>query len=369
VAQNFVIRNYRSDDVQQIVELLRTSFNEWPHFDLDCSPKDHWEWKYQDNPLKTNIVIVAETDNKIVGCDHKLFNKFKIAGKILTCRQGLDSATHPNYRGKSIYSKIREFEVKMDQKPTIPTGIQYYASSNPIIINKEEELGEKHFPYPILALIRIIDIDLHLKKRKLIDKTLIKYGYDAMKILNTLENSSNKKKKQNSNMKIVEIKKFDNRTNNFWNKIQNNYAFIAVRSKEYLNWRYCDHRGGNYIVKAATENDDIIGYVVLRINNFDKTYPIGYVVDLCTLLDRPDCAELLIEESLRYFDERKINVINYCTVKGHPYSKLFKKFGFLDSRMNKFIGYFPTNPEANKKEFVNAKPDKLLFQYNDIDYI
>ena len=51
--------------------------------------------------------------------------------------------------------------------------------------------------------------------------------------------------------KIFPIQYFDDRINVFWNKIRNEYNFITERNKDYLNWRYCDKRGGNHEVFIA----------------------------------------------------------------------------------------------------------------------
>jgi hypothetical protein len=64
-----------------------------------------------------------------------------------------------------------------------------------------------------------------------------------------------------------------------------------------------------------------------------------------------------------------INCVNYCTVKGHPYQKHMEKFGFIDSRSNIFIAYRSVREVSELDEFINAAPNKILFQYNDFDWI
>ncbi len=60
---------------------------------------------------------------------------------------------------------------------------------------------------------------------------------------------------------------------------------------EYLNWRYSDRRGGDYILKEAIEGERALGYVVLRVNGYQEKYPVGYIVDLLALPGRyPDYA-------------------------------------------------------------------------------
>ena len=77
-----------------------------------------------------------------------------------------------------------------------------------------------------------------------------------------------------------------------------------------MNWRFCDSRGGNYVVKMAEENGSILGYIILRINKIREDYPIGYIVDLLTLPERLDVVSDLISNSVNYFDVNDVNAIN-----------------------------------------------------------
>jgi len=63
---------------------------------------------------------------------------------------------------------------------------------------------------------------------------------------------------------VSEISRFDDRINLFWNQIKDNYIFITEKTRDYLNWRYCDKRGGNYIVKIVEK--DILSVHIFRNN-------------------------------------------------------------------------------------------------------
>jgi hypothetical protein len=367
--RDLIVRQYLPGDEDQIVKLLQIVFQGWPHFDLDHSSKDHWDWKFLDNPIKNQLAFVAEFENKIVGCDHMLMNRIKLGRKIFQCKQAVDAAVHPNFRGIGVYSKIRAYEMEVELDFSPPLGLIYYASGNPIIINKEEGLGYRRFPHPIVHLVRILNVDTHLKKYNLTKKSLLKYGYNTSKILDLIQNSLKKTKVVESKLRIVDINRFDERIEIFWDKIKDDYSFITEKSRKYLNWRYSDPRGGKYIIKEAEEDGAIIGYVVLRVNNYVSDYHTGFIVDLNTLWDHPDCADALIAESLRFFDETKINIVNYCIVKGHPYEKQFKKFGLVNSRNDIYVAYRSGSDVPELEDFKYSTPGKMLFQYGDIDWI
>lgn len=170
-------------------------------------------------------------------------------------------------------------------------------------------------------------------------------------------------------LEVGHIDRFDERIDAFWERMSGAYGFITERTKEYLNWRYRDPRGGAYSVMQAEEDGAIIGYIVLRINRWVDGLPEGYVVDLCTLKNRLDCAEVLINEAVRLFDDAGVNTVSYWGVKGHPYTEVFKRFGFIDSRYKIALAYNNVNLNEEYVAFKNLSADEVLFQYGDSDWI
>ena len=65
---------------------------------------------------------------------------------------------------------------------------------------------------------------------------------------------------------IKKISAFDERIDEFWKIVNDNHDFILERGREYLNWRYCDFRAGEFIVEQAEEDGKILGYIVYNIN-------------------------------------------------------------------------------------------------------
>jgi hypothetical protein len=70
-----------------------------------------------------------------------------------------------------------------------------------------------------------------------------------------------------------------------------------------------------------------------------------------------------------YLDGQGINVINSWMVKGHPYERVLKRHGFLETRKVVSVSATPGNLGEKFKHFSNAPADRLLFQYGDSDWI
>ena len=196
-------------------------------------------------------------------------------------------------------------------------------------------------------------------------------GYYVVKTLNVIGNLFTRRRRQpESTHTISEIDVFDDRINEFYDGIKGHFSFMVERSRDYLNWRYCDFRGGDYVVRQFEEGGRVLGYVVLRVNRFREEYPTGYVVDLLTLPDRPDVAEALVSDAVGYFDGLGVNVVRYWVIKNHPYEKIFKKHGFVSFWKRAPVVIFgPRSLNEDWDEFRGAPENRLHFQMGDTEWM
>lgn len=361
-----MVRSYQPGDDKKIVELLDLVFGGWPKFDLGFSPLEHWKWKYQGNPLKLSQIAVGESDNRIISCEHSFPLRIKIGEKVCLGHHSGDLAVHPDFRRMAISEKMRKLLVQMRQKPG--SSLVYFVTFNPILIKSLSKFYLR-FPYKVTTFIRIHDIDLHLRKMPIEYALMKKYYFQLVKLMGRFRGSSQHNTLSSHNFQIREIAAFDNSINVFWGEIKNHYDFIVERSRDYLNWRYFDARGGDYLVKIAETDSKILGYVVLRINKLQKDYPLGYVVDLLTLHNRLDVAHALVADAVDYFANHNINVIHCLVIKHHPYQTVLKRNGFVTRREEAPFFYKESAKEEELRKSKIHSPSRIHFSYGDFDGI
>lgn len=352
-------------DEHSIVELLEEAFNGWPSHEPRCPPLDHWRWKYRDGDIRKRLVCVALHEDEIIGVKHTVPLKLKLFGETLPCGIGSDVAVHRKMRDTGIRNKI-----------TVPTdrmrkeyGLQYNynITSNPVaikILSKTQNL----FPVPLTNLTRIKDIDHQLQAMPMKNAWLMKQGYHGTKLLNTIRNLAYKPEKTDEETQVRDVTIFDERINEFYEAAMDHYDFIVERSMEHLNWRYCDPRAGDFIVKQAEDTEgNIQGYTVLATTRSRTDYPIGCVVDMITLPDRYDVADLLLQEATDFFDGQDVNIAICLTVQDTPYMKVYQRHGFLNSRIKPKMFYYPLTDTDDFKKLRNTSPQRIHFSYGDVD--
>jgi len=365
LTEEFEVRPSRHGDEEEIVQLLELVFDGWPHMDLQCSPLEHWMWKHIDNPFKKNIVMVAERNGGIIGTNHTILLKIKIGNDVDISGQATDLTVHPDFRGVGVRTQIRVSKYPRCER----AGVKFYlaVSGNPIVIKSEIRRRNPRFPHRILNLVKLDDIDLQIEKMPVKNAWIKKFGYHTVKTMNKLRYAFTDFKHPNQDIKISEATTFDERINEFWSVIAEHYGYIAERSRDYLNWRYCDPRAGGFKVKIATEGSKVLGYGVLKINRFLRDYAVGFIVDLLVLPDQPDVASALVEDAVGYFEENDVNIVNALAIRGHPYEKVLKRHGFLDSGI-RFSLFMRGIDKAGLLEVIEScPPSRAFYSWGDHD--
>ena len=361
----FIIRPYQPGDEEQIVQLLHKVFKGWPRFDIPYSSLEYWEWKYLENPLKTLSIALAISNNRVVGCYHSIQQRIKFFDRFFLIGVGVDAVVHPDYRKMGLYDRMLKQLEGIEEKICIRN--HYTVSANPILLNRNLRRGYPSFPHSIMIYVRIHDVSRHLQKMPIENAWVKKLGFTSIKWINKLKNVFSKP--LDKSFKVNHIQSFDERIELFWEEVKNHYDFIVERNRDYLNWRYCDSRGGEYVVKQAEESGRILGYIVIRINKFTEDYPVGYIVDLLSLPDRPDVSHYLLEDAVNYMDGEKINFISGLVVKNHSNEQIFKVNGFVNSR-EKINIFFKKYLMIEKiKELQKSIPDKIHFSLGDFGHI
>jgi hypothetical protein len=145
------------------------------------------------------------------------------------------------------------------------------------------------------------------------------------------------------------------------------HDFIFQRSLEDFRWRYRDPRGGEYTVKYAAKDNEIIGYVVLGEKIVDN-YPVGYIVELISLQEFSLVQDRLIGEAVEYFRERRVNLILFLSVSGKSMEHFLRRHMFVPGEPL-YLTYTLGMYDEDLLKWEPFLVDRVHFCYGDFDYI
>lgn len=97
-----IIREAKPTDVPEIVRVLKASLGE---ADLPLS-EEIWNYKHVENPFGKSIALVAVEDEEIIGVRAFMRWGWRFGGTTFHNYRAVDTATHPDHRGKGIFKKL-----------------------------------------------------------------------------------------------------------------------------------------------------------------------------------------------------------------------------------------------------------------------
>lgn len=103
VATGVVLRPYRDADEAEILDLLRLSLGGGPGGER--SP-GYFRWKHLENPFGRSYMLVAKSDDRIVGFRALMRWRFHVEDRVLEAVRPVDTATHPDHRGHGVFSML-----------------------------------------------------------------------------------------------------------------------------------------------------------------------------------------------------------------------------------------------------------------------
>ena len=98
------IRQATGEDLPEIVSLLKRSLGE----SRIQKSEEAWNWKHVQNPFGKSRVHLAFEGETLVGVRAFMQWKWQLAGKEYRVLRAVDTATHPEFRGRGIFRKLTE---------------------------------------------------------------------------------------------------------------------------------------------------------------------------------------------------------------------------------------------------------------------
>jgi GNAT superfamily N-acetyltransferase len=98
----FSIRRMLEADIPAVVDLQRYSLGEG----LIPRTEEFWRWKHLDNPFGSSPVLLAFDGDKLIGLRAFMRWNWQKGSRIYRCLRAVDTATHPDYRGRGLFRTL-----------------------------------------------------------------------------------------------------------------------------------------------------------------------------------------------------------------------------------------------------------------------
>ena len=324
------LKPYQEGDERRILELWKAVYpgikyepEQWTRW---------WRWMYQENPAGKNKIWLAKHDDKIVGQSAIVPVMIKIGTEVVTGFQAIDTMTHPEYRRQGIYETLARTSYDQAANEDIHIGFRFpNKTSHLIAITKLGwfDVAPRQFWVKPINWKNVVK---HQIKNRFLSRLLATCTFS---ILNKAFLRA-RKTPTVEGVTIGEVSSFDDRINEFWNKISNQYQIILVRDKNYLNWRYVTVPDITYCKYIAEKAGEIHGYSVLRCRQ-EGNIKLGVIFDI--LAQSQEIAHCLVSKAIQRFEYEKVDIVLCRMIANKTLCQAFRKNGFISIPFIKG-GYF-----------------------------
>lgn len=355
--ESITYQAYSPGEENGIIKLLCMVFPKWRELE---NPFGYWTWKHLEGPAPSEVYVVKDGE-QIVGVNHRIVLDIKIGDYVLRSGYGDDVAVHPDYRGQGIWKNLRIIADEKNAEHGI--NFDYLATENPIVKENIIKMGYTPSKHYISHLLRIRDREAFLK-RKQRDDLVTRVGVAALTKLGEVKQSLSPIPAMNEDFSIVDIARFDQGIDGFWEKVKDSYGYCIVKNANYLNWKHSRPSISECRLRVAVRGEDVLGFSALSLS-YDGDYREGSISDLLALPNRPDVAHALIGDAGDHFNHEEVAAIFYQATKGHPYEALAKQYGFIDaSSQNKTYFYYRIINRSIPTDYLeNLNPSRVQLNY------
>ena len=256
----------------------------------------NWHWKFKGrNPAGEPIMIYAENDDDIIGHFAAIPMNYWLDGKEIVGSHSAAMMIDPAWQNKGLIKFVADKLIK--------------------------ELSEQMIPFTY-GYPNDNAYDLHIKLLGYEDVAMQRLFYKKMK-----NKRDNIPVTTSGVLNWQKIECFGDRVNALWDSAKNDFKAIVIRNSAFLNWRYLDRPDVPYYAFGAFNGDILEGYCVLKFYQ-DENILRGHFIDLFTQDGNSDCGRFLVENGLRFFNDKEVNEV-MLWMQGSPFFEdILKEFGF-----------------------------------------
>ena len=307
-----IVRDAHRDDVPGMTAVLVDSFDQFPPWETSAGAEGFVEWLARTQDPDENYTTLAELDGMIVGVETRHHRALYVHGAEYIISRGPYAAMHSSARCRGWYRSLREY--RRDEIGGV--NFSQVAAMRHLRVTSESRTPVN----PWTVYVRILRPRAAAARSRPIVRAFATAGYAALALRGRLA----ARKIDQGDWRIHAVERFDERVDELDAEAHQEFEFHLKRTAGYLNWRFCDSRGGYYSVLVAERGEVLLGYATYCIRGAR-----GVVADLLVKPGRVDIARGLLAAALDGCGSAGVEGVEYWNMANHPYSSAVRDLGFV----------------------------------------
>lgn len=350
-----------------IVSLLRQASRPWAALASVVHLGDFWKWKHQDGPLGPSLISVAMAGSEVVGCIHSTPARLTLGGQVRFCCYTSDAAVRSDYRRKGLLYGLVDHANQVRTSAGMQFG--YFMTLNPVL-KKPYTRNYQTLPVDCTCFLKLWDLRPHLRRGLSTNRWIRLFGYALLALKSRLLNGQEGGRDAPGKYRIATITRFDERADDFLHASAAPFTVVGERTSPFVNWRFCDPRGGDFIAKAAVRDGEMLACVAAKIERSDPEYHSGFIVDILALPGESDAAEALVRDVVRQLHRTGVSSVRCMLPKSSPFAGTLRRCGFVDTHQKQTVFVeFLGDCRVDLRDIARDPPGSHHFTYADVDIV
>src|SRR5581483_10186127 len=215
----------------------------------------HWDWNYDSNPMNREdepYILLMRDGKTLIGMIGAIPLRVSIQGKEFPLTHSCDLGVDRAYRGRRLSERL----------------LEHYMNANSLSFGWVNSISHRRVrnlqrttSFQLTPLVKVLNHRvlvlglLQSRSRSLFNRLLLSRPVANQSIAPC----------PSPQVQIKQMYEFNERFDDFWQRVRDEYSVILVRDRQCLNWRYVSRPDAKYILFSAAHGPRLVGYLVARL--------------------------------------------------------------------------------------------------------
>src|SRR5262249_49303225 len=170
-------------------------------------------------------------------------------------------------------------------------------------------------------------------------------------------------------LEVQQVTRFEARHDRLWEISARDIPCGVIRDASYLNWKYVDQPGQDFLRLEVFEGETLCGVAVLMFRNADDVYQYrrAFIVDLVVPQSNIKMLKQIVQIAAEAAGERGADAV-VCLHVGGQLTRALRQSGFMMRDPGRFLVVNPGElPESARRELLAADNWFVTQGDSDID--
>ncbi|NQU07485.1 MAG: GNAT family N-acetyltransferase, partial [Candidatus Abyssubacteria bacterium] len=298
------IRDFRRSDIPFLNEIMKKVYG----FTKDES---YWIWWYEQNPLGNNSSKVAVSDGRVVAHAGGIPVELHSGGEKLVANLSGDLLADPEFRVRRAFltTFVASMNCAQDKGDAASWGFANEAGMAAVADKAKAVIRGA----PVPRLDKVVNATPFIQRKLKSGPIAALIGAPANAAIRLALSMRMPRADRQGSME--EIKAFDERFDDLWDRVAPDFPRTVVRGSKYLNWRYIKNPLYEYAIFAAVNDKTVDGYIILR-TIMEAGIKRGLIIDLLADIKDQKTWNTLLARGIDYLIRERADLIT-CWMFDH----------------------------------------------------